>query len=168
MQMTNDNAGPPSEKDIANLLAYARKEMPGIKVHFGTLDDFANALIAEKPDLPTVTGDMPDTWIHGLMANPQESKIARNIRPLESALDALSTQMNIWGVSNQSVAKSLAKSYEQSLLYSEHTWGMNAGYGPRYNYGDDWKKWMEEAKAEPIPRMRTIPGCPIAMRKTLK
>ncbi|WP_436491539.1 hypothetical protein [Chitinophaga sp. ARDCPP14] len=160
MQMTNDNAGPPSEKDIANLLAYARKEMPGIKIHFGTLDDFANALIAEKPDLPTVTGDMPDTWIHGLMANPQESKIARNIRPLESVLDALSTQMNIWGVSNQSVAQRLAESYEQSLLYSEHTWGMNAGYGPRYSYGDDWKKWLEEAKAEPIPLNGDYSGLP--------
>src|SRR5678816_2383421 len=50
-----------------------------------------------------------------------------------------------------SVATKLAKAYEQSLLYGEHTWGMNAEYGPRYSYGDDWKKWMAEAAEEPLP-----------------
>ncbi|NQU54133.1 MAG: hypothetical protein HQ522_16515 [Bacteroidetes bacterium] len=151
MQMTGDNHGPPSEQDIDKLLAYAEKEMPGIKVHFGTLDDFAKAIIAENPDLPTVKGDTPDTWIHGLMSNPQESKMARNIRPLEPALDALNTQMRIWGIQTQPLTETLAKAYEQSLLYGEHTWGMNAEYGPRYSYDNDWKQWLSDAKAEPVP-----------------
>ncbi|SHM03166.1 hypothetical protein [Mucilaginibacter sp. OK098] len=151
MQMTGDNHGPPNEKEIAKLLAYAKKELPGIKIHFGTLDDFAKAVLAEKPNLPTVKGDCPDTWIHGLLSNPQETKLARNIRPLESALDGLNTQMGIWGTPAGSVSAKLAKAYEQSLLYAEHTWGMNAEYGPRFSYGDDWKKWMAEAEAEPVP-----------------
>ena len=151
MQMTGDNHGPPSTQEIDKLLAYAANELPGVKIHFGTLDDFAKAVLAEKPDLPTIKGDCPDTWIHGLQSNPQETKIARNIRPLEPALDALNTQMKYWGVPVASVAAKLAKAYEQSLLYGEHTWGMNAEYGPRYSYGDAWKKWMEEAAAEPVP-----------------
>ena len=151
MQMTGDNHGPPSEQAIDQLLAYAEKEMPGIKVHFGTLDDFAKAIIAENPNLQTIKGDTPDTWIHGLMSNPEESKIARNIRPLEPALDALNTQMNIWGISTQSLAEKLAKAYEQSLLYGEHTWGMYGGGGPLYSYGDDWKQWVTEAEAEAVP-----------------
>ncbi|NLR59280.1 hypothetical protein HGH93_14280 [Chitinophaga polysaccharea] len=151
MQMTGDNHGPPSSQEIDKLLAFAAKEMPGVKIHFGTLDDFTKAVLAEHPNLPTVKGDCPDTWIHGIQSNPEETKIARNIRPLESALDALNTQMNSWGIPTASVAGKLAKAYEQSLLYGEHTWGMNAEYGPRYSYGDDWKKWMNEAAAEPIP-----------------
>lgn len=150
MQMTGDNHGPPSEEDIDKLLAYAKKEMPGVRIHFGTLDDFAKAVLAENPKLPTVKGDTPDTWVHGLLSKPQETKIARNIRPLESALDGLHTQMGIWGIPTGSISGKLAKAYEQSLLYGEHTWGMNAEYGPRYSYGDDWKRWMEEAAAEPI------------------
>ncbi|MEO8823649.1 MAG: hypothetical protein ABI366_08740, partial [Ginsengibacter sp.] len=142
MQMTNDNQGPPTSKDIDKLLAYAAKELPGIKIHFATLDDFARAVLAEKPDLPTVKGDCPDTWIHGIQTNPEETKIARNIRPLESALDGLHTQMKSWGIAVEPIAAKLAKAYEQSLLYGEHTWGMNAEYGPRYSYGDAWKKWM--------------------------
>lgn len=151
MQMTNDNHGPPNSEEIDRLLAYAAKELPGVKIHFGTLDDFAKAVLAEKPDLPTVKGDCPDTWIHGLQTNPQETKMARNIRPLESTLDGLHTQMKSWGIPVAPVSAKLAKAYEQSLLYGEHTWGMNAEYGPRYSYGDAWKKWMDEAKAEPLP-----------------
>jgi len=151
MQMTGDNHGPPAAQEIDKLLAYAEKEMPGVKIHFGTLDDFANAVLAEKPDLPTVKGDCPDTWIHGLQSNPQETKLARNIRPLESALDGLSTEMKSWGIAVAPVSTKLAKAYEQSLLYAEHTWGMNAEFGPRYSYGGAWKKWMDEAAAEPLP-----------------
>ena len=151
MQMTGDNHGPPTSEEIDKLLAYAAKELPDVKIHFGTLDDFARAVLAENPDLPTVRGDCPDTWIHGIQSNPQETKIARNIRPFESALDGLHTQMKGWGIPVESISAKLAKAYEQSLLYGEHTWGMNAEYGPRYSYGDDWKKWMSEAAAEPLP-----------------
>ncbi|HVI48250.1 MAG TPA: hypothetical protein VM802_25505 [Chitinophaga sp.] len=151
MQMTGDNHGPPSSQEIRKLLAYAEKELPGVKVHFGTLDDFARAVLAENPPLPTVKGDCPDTWIHGVQTNPQETKLARNIRPMESALDGLHTQMKAWGLPVGSIATVLAKAYEQSLLYAEHTWGMNAEYGPRYSYGEAWKKWMQEAAAEPLP-----------------
>ncbi|NQX39318.1 Glycosyl hydrolases family 38 N-terminal domain-containing protein [Pedobacter steynii] len=150
MQMTGDNHGPPSEKEINKLLDDAEKNLPGVKIHLGTLDDFAKAIIAEHPDLPTVKGDAPDTWIHGLLSAPQGARIARNARPLEPALDGLHTQMKTWGIPASSISAKLAKAYEQSLLYSEHTWGMNAEYGPRYSYGDDWKKWLAEAEAEPI------------------
>lgn len=149
MEMTNDNAGPPTKQHVEELVARAKKQMPGVRIHLGTLDDFARALTAEHPPLPTVKGDMPDSWIHGLMSNPQETKIARDVRPLESALDGLNTQMGIWGITTAPLAEKLAKAYEQSLLYAEHTWGMNAEYGPRYSYGEDWKKWMAEAEAEP-------------------
>ncbi len=151
MQMTGDNHGPPTAGEIDKLLAYAAKELPGIKIHFGTLDDFAKAIFAENPSLPTVKGDCPDTWIQGLQSNPQETKLARDIRPMEPALDGLHTQLKAWGAPVAPIAGKLDKAYEQSLLYAEHTWGMNAEYGPRYSYGDAWKKWMDEAAAEPLP-----------------
>ena len=153
MVMTGDNQGPPTEQDIDKLLTYAETEIPGIKIHFGTLDDFTKAIIAENPNLPTIKGDAPDTWIHGLLSNPQETKIARNIRPLESVLEGLNTQMGIWGITVESISAKLARAFDQSLLYGEHTWGMNAEYGPRFSFGDDWKKWMQAASAEPIPEI---------------
>lgn len=151
MIMTGDNHGPPNQKEVEAIVAQINKEMPDAKIHLGTLDDFAKAILAEKPELPTVKGDTPDSWIHGLLSNPVEAKIGRNARPLESALDGLNTQMGTWGVPVKSISAKLDKAYEQSLLYAEHTWGMNAEYGPRYSYGDDWKKWLAEAAAEPAP-----------------
>jgi alpha-mannosidase len=151
MIMTNDNEGPPTQVHLNELLAKIAADMPDVKVHVGTLDDFAKAVLAENPLLPTVKGDMPDTWIHGILANPKETKVARQVRPLEPALEELNTQMKIWQLPVRSIATQLAKAYEQSLLYAEHTWGMNAEYGPRYSYGDDWNKWMAAARSEPVP-----------------
>lgn len=70
VQMTGDSHGPPSADDIEKLLSITEKEIPEMNIHFGTLDDFAHAVQADNPDLPTIRGDMPDTWIHGLMSNP--------------------------------------------------------------------------------------------------
>ncbi len=151
MIMTNDNEGPPTQKQLDEILARTTRDLPGVRIHLGTLDDFARAVLAEDPKLPVVKGDTPDTWIQGLLSNPEEAKIGRSIRPLESALDGLHTGMKLWNIPVEPISGKLAKAYEQSLLYAEHTWGMNAEYGPRYSYGDDWKKWMREADAEPVP-----------------
>lgn len=151
MIMAGDNHGPPSLEEVAKWRKQYEDKMPGVKVHFGTLDDFAKAVLAEKPELPVVKGDMPDTWIHGLMAMPQATKAARNTRPLEPALETFDTHLRYWGLHPNSLAKQLAKAYEQSLLYSEHTWGMNAEYGPRRLYGDAWKQWMTDMENEPLP-----------------
>jgi alpha-mannosidase len=151
MIMAGDNHGPPSPEDVAKWRKQYQEKMPGVKVHFGTLDDFAKAVLAEKLELPVVKGDMPDTWIHGLMSMPQATKTARTTRPLEPALETFDTHLRYWGLKPADVSKPLAKAYEQSLLYSEHTWGMNAEYGPRYVYDDAWKQWMIDMEKEPVP-----------------
>jgi alpha-mannosidase len=147
MEMTGDNHGPPSPADIERLREQASKDLPGVKVHFGTLDDFARALIAENPELPIVRGDMPDTWIHGWLSMPLEAKAARQFRALEPALDVLDTQLRAWGVTPTPLVQALAEAYEQSGLFSEHTFGPSApkggswetGIAKRYIYGDEWK-----------------------------
>lgn len=149
VSMTHDNEGPPSPGQVEQVKKEAGK-IKGAKIHIGTLDDFANALLAENPDLPVIKGDMVDPWIHGVMAMPQETKMARNIRPLQPALDILNTQLNLWKLGNRSVEDKLAVTYENSMLYGEHTWGaMTPGWGffsmdgknmgaERYRYGDDF------------------------------
>ena len=151
MIMEGDNHGPPTPKEVDDLLRQAERGLKGVRVHFGTLDDFVHAIEAEKPNLPVVRGDGTDTWIHGIMSMPQTTKIARNIRPLEPALDALDTHLRAWGLAPGPLAQPLAAAYENSYLYGEHTWGMNSAYGPCYVFGDAWKKWLAEAAAEKAP-----------------
>ena len=146
MVMTSDNVGPPSPADVEKVRRRAEKDLPGVRVHFGTLDDFANAVIAEKPQLKVIRADMPDTWIHGWMSMPVEAKLAHNLRPLEPALEALDTQLRAMGLNTGDLAPVLAEAYEQSNLFSEHTFGpdrpdkhsWNSGM-PRYLYGKEWE-----------------------------
>ena len=146
MEMTGDNHGPPTQAEVERLRQQAAVSLPGVQVHFGTLDDFAKAVMAENPELPVVRGDMPDTWIHGWMSMPLEAKACRNFRPLEPALDVLDTQLRAWGETPSPLAPALADAYEQSGLFSEHTFGpfgpnggsWNSGTA-RYLYGEEWK-----------------------------
>lgn len=141
MIMTGDNHGPPSPQDVEKVRAEIAQRLPNAKVNVGTLDDFARAVLEENPPLTVVRGDTPDTWIHGLLSMPEATKIARNIRPLEPALDSLDTHLRSYGLRSDPLAKELADAYEGSFLYGEHTWGMNGEFGGRRIWPlEDWKK----------------------------
>ena len=142
---TGDNHGPPRPDEVKKVLDQAAKQFPGVKVRIGRLSDFGDAILAEKPDLPVVRADTPDTWIHGPMSDPAGAKLARNTRPLIAATEALNTELRGWGLPVPNDAPAIAEAYEQSLLYGEHTWG-GAIYwiGNKLSYGEEFKK--ERAK----------------------
>ncbi|MBM3880377.1 MAG: hypothetical protein FJ387_11785 [Verrucomicrobia bacterium] len=136
---TGDNHGPPTPDEVKALLDQARRELPGVNVRLGRLSDFSDAILREKPDLPVVRADMPDTWIHGIMSAPIETKLARNLRPRIGALEALDTLLRGWGVGGNMDHKTISAAYEQSLLYGEHTWGFDLKpFG--YRYGEEWRQ----------------------------
>jgi hypothetical protein len=143
---TGDNHGPPTPEEVKQLLAEAKVKLPGITVRIGQLSDFADALLAEKPELPVVRGDMPDTWIYGPMCDPAGARLARNIRPEIAIAEALNTELRTWQVAVQDAAGTIATAYEQSLLYGEHTWGGALYWVSQYNggrsleYGEDWRQ----------------------------
>jgi len=140
---TGDNHGPPTPKETEELLARAKRELPGVKIRLGRLSDFGDAILAEErqnPKLPVVRKDMPDTWIHGLMSMPQEASIARQVRPQMQALESLNTLLGCWGVKSPDAATVLNAAYEGSFLYSEHTWGASSRYYSPRLYGQQWKE----------------------------
>jgi hypothetical protein len=130
--MTHDNEGPPSPKEIEDVKRQVAG-MKGVRLHFTDLDEYAKVLLKENPEVPTIRGDMVDPWIHGVMAMPQESKTARTVRPLAPALDIFNTQLKGWGIGVSPLASPLAQAYENSMLFSEHTfgaWGPNGYFSP--------------------------------------
>jgi hypothetical protein len=147
MIMTGDNHGPPSAAEVTRLLQQAKRELPGVKVKLGRLEDFYDAIRAENnPTIPIVRGDMPDTWIHGFESMPLETKLAWNVRPLEGALAALDTDLRTAGLEPPSLAQPLATAYENSLLYSEHTLGYFGRQPGGFWYGEEWKQKRAEGK----------------------
>ena len=117
LQHTYDNLGPPKPDEVKKLLQQYADKMPGVKVRIGRLSDFGEAILAEKPDLPVVRADSPDTWIHGPMSDPAGMKIARNIRPLIAATECLNTELRAWNQPVADASASIAAAYEMSLMY---------------------------------------------------
>jgi hypothetical protein len=140
MWMTSDNHGPPKTEEVAKLFARAKQDLPGVRVRFGQMSDFADALLAEKPELPVVRGDMPDTWIHGIGSMPIETQLAHVTRPRIAALESLDTLLSVWGASPGPVKSIVRDAYENTLLFGEHTWGPDVGRYAGYSYGEEWKK----------------------------
>lgn len=152
---TGDNHGPPRPDEMRKLLDEVKQQLPGVRLKIGRLSDFGDAIISEKAEVPVVRGDMPDTWIHGPMSDPAGASLARQTRPRIAMAEALGTLLPAWGVTPASNADTLARAYEQSLLYGEHTWGgaywwIYGNY--RAHYGD---RWREERKAGRFDRIES-------------
>lgn len=143
MPMTWDNHGPPPPEQIQAMFEEAERLLPEhVNVRLGTLDDFAEAILAESPDLPVIRGDMPDNWIHGIMSMPQESALARINRPLIRATESLNTLLSLKKTDVENIDEQIFMAYDNSLRFGEHTWGLNSdrmGNFENRSYGSVWK-----------------------------
>jgi alpha-mannosidase len=143
INMTGDNQGPPDPETVAKDLEFYKTR--GINAKVGKMDDFAEMILKEDlSKLPVVRSDIGDVWIHGTMSMPEATKLAQNIRPSISGLDELSTLETIWGIYRPDLQKIIAGAYEQSLLYSEHTWGLANQHYLKVPYGKAWQDLWEK------------------------
>jgi alpha-mannosidase len=142
INMTGDNQGPPDPETVAKDLEYYKNL--GINAKVGRMDDFAEMILKEDlSKLPVIRTDIGDVWIHGTMSMPEASKLAQNIRPSIGGLDQLSTLEKIWGIYRPDLSGVVAEAYEQSLLYSEHTWGLANQHYLKVPYGKQWQELWE-------------------------
>ncbi|MDE6274892.1 MAG: hypothetical protein K2L87_07610, partial [Clostridiales bacterium] len=118
MCLTNDNIGPQS----ADVIDETVKACAGAEAVIGSMDDFYRELSAcDLSDVPVLKGEMSDSWIHGAGTYPQEVKLLADARKKLLAAErgyALSPY-------NEETQKLLEEAYEQSLLFGEHTWGLD-------------------------------------------
>ena len=66
---------------------------------------------------------MPDTWIHGVLCDPEGTRLSRAVNPLIASAEVLHTQLGIWDIDKPSIQEEVDKVYENIALYGEHTWG---------------------------------------------
>jgi alpha-mannosidase len=139
ISMTGDNQGPPDPETVAKDIEYYKNL--GIKAKVGTMDDFAEMILKEDLNkLPVVRSDIGDVWIHGSMSMPEASKMALNVRPAIGGLDQLSSLETVWGIYRPDIRDIVSEAYEQSLLYSEHTWGLANQHYLKVPYGKAWEE----------------------------
>lgn len=114
---TNDNHGPQSVDDVIATFAALRERFPGAEIVASTMDDFARALLSVKQQLPVITDEIGDTWIHGTGTDPLKISQFRELARLRRTwLDAGQVQAD---------DPQIAAFSRLLLLVPEHTWGMD-------------------------------------------
>lgn len=114
---TNDNRGTPEPEQIVRKLEEIQKEYPGYVVEAGTMDDFADVLWEKRHQLPVVTDEIGDTWIHGGATDPWKTGALRTLLRLKKQ----------W-LADGSLKRSDPEYVELSdhlLCVAEHTWGVD-------------------------------------------
>ena len=112
---TNDNLGAPSLQEIKETLRKAHELAPNARIRVGRMSAFYTALLKEKPELPVVRGDMPDTWIHGPLCDPAGARTARNVRPAIAACESLHTMLRCWGAEAADVARRFVSKFPEAI-----------------------------------------------------
>lgn len=114
---TGDNRGPPSADEVVAAFATLRARRPDAEVRASSLDAFAVAVRPVVADLPVVTAEIGDTWIHGVGSDPGKVAAFRELLRLRRS----------WADAGMVAPDDsrLRSFHEQLLLVAEHTWGLD-------------------------------------------
>ncbi len=142
---TQDNGGANKAEQIGKKISELEKQYPGYEVAAGRLDDFAEALWEKRSELPVITGEIGDSWIHGSAADPYKS----------AAIRTLISCKNDW-LADSSLSKKSDEYIglcDNILCLCEHTCGMDV---KRHfaDYENYLKPDFQRARATDAVRLR--------------
>jgi len=130
MYVTGDNVGPADLVEVAKLAKRNAERYAYPRFRIGPVEEFVDAIEGRFGDkVPVVRTELTDWWIHGVASMAPEVAIARRARELLPAAEKAWSLASLAEPQLPYPAKRFAEGYIQSLLFSEHTWGM-AGFKP--------------------------------------
>jgi len=147
---TGDNQGPQGVDGIANAFKVIRTRFPHVPIVASTMNDYAQALLTVKERLPIITGELGDTWIHGVGTDPTKVSQYR----------ALCRLRNAWLEAGKlSPDDEYFSGFSRALLMiPEHTWGMDEknALADYVNYA---RSDFERARQADAPATQTPADC---------
>lgn len=120
ISFTNDNQGPHTLEQVAGIYASLRKRFPRARVFASDLNALAAEIRLLKQQLPVVTQEIGDTWIHGPGSDPLLMARFREVSRLRREWIAQGRL-----AANGDVDAAFGK---QFLRIPEHTWGLSIGF----------------------------------------
>lgn len=120
---TLDNKGPGTIENVSKFCEDVRNKYSDHDILVTSLDDFADEIWEIRHQLPVVTEEIGDTWVHGAFANP---KVTRGYRILMDLIKG-----------NREVDERV---YFYAFLIPEHTWGFDLK-----KYHGDYVNWSKDA-----------------------
>ncbi len=115
INVRDDNSGPHTPSEIHALYTDLRRRFPNATVKAANLTDIANAVHPLAPNLPVITSELGDTWIHGIASDPLKVSWFREILRLRREWIAAGK----WTVGDDADLAFLRR----FALGAEHTWG---------------------------------------------
>lgn len=106
---TGDNKGPTSADEIMELYASLHEEYPEAEIVAADISDLALALRPAVDDLPVVTAEIGDAWIHGVGTHPEKQSCFRALLRLAEELSE----------------EEKRAMYKHLILVPEHTCSLN-------------------------------------------
>lgn len=128
---TPDNSGPPSPESVAAEMERLKEKYPGAEIVSGTMDEFAEIVWAHRDELPVVTEELGDTWIHGVATDPYKTAAYYELLRLRDeweqeepgAVDSPEWREFCGGL----------------LMVCEHSWGRDVK-----RWLSDWRNWEKQ------------------------
>lgn len=113
---TRDNEGPQSRAEVRGIYQNLGTHFPDAVIEASSMDAFALELMTHKDQLPIVTGELGDTWIHGVAADPERVAAYRTLARLRKR----------WQEEGRfDEANPAHDRFSRTLLcVPEHTWGI--------------------------------------------
>jgi hypothetical protein len=114
---TNDNHGAQSLEEVLKVYQEMRKKFPKAKISASTMDAYAAQLSKVEAELPVITAELGDTWIHGVGTDPLKISRYRELARLrEEWIQAGKVEAD---------DPKLAAFTRKLFMVPEHTWGMD-------------------------------------------
>jgi len=111
----NDNSGPHTPEEIRSIYADLEKQFPNAEISPASLTEIANAVDPFRGNLPVVTQEIGDSWIHGVASDPLKVARYREVARLRERWIGQG-KFHIGDATDVALLRSV-------LLEAEHTWG---------------------------------------------
>lgn len=107
---TNDNQGGQTAAQVRELYASLHEKFPSADIVAANLNNVALAVREVEDELPVITDEIGDSWIHGIGTDPKKIFIFRGLERLSERMPDIPDK----------------KVLQQALIMiPEHTWGLN-------------------------------------------
>ena len=131
LKFTSDNHGPHKPEQIAKIYSDLRAQFPNAEIVASSLNAMAGEMAPIRKQLPVVTQELGDTWIHGTGSDPL--KVAR-MREMSRLREKWLKEGKLKFGDPTDVAFGIPL-----LMIAEHTWGLDVK-----KYLRDWNIYAPE------------------------
>lgn len=123
-----DNCEPPSPFQVINTYKELKEKYPDYNIIPSNLDNYAKAILPYSSNLPIITDEIGDTWIHGVGTDPKKVFIYKKLLAYG---EKLIKEKKL--IEN---SKEYNNFYSSLLMIPEHTWGLDTK-----KYLPDYSNW---------------------------